>query len=82
MPTKRQTTAGAPPKATSVGDVLLVPVAVAEQVLDNTPAPLFYLGAAALAVAGTVEWPVVGLVVAATYLARRRPSADPVASRR
>lgn len=52
--------------------VVLAPVTIAEQALQSAPAPLFYLGAGALAVAGAVEWPVLGLVVAGTWLARRR----------
>lgn len=61
-----------------VGEALLAPLVVAEQVLDNTPAPVFYVGALAMAVAGVVEWPVVVLVASGTWLARRRRVASPV----
>ncbi len=43
---------------------LLAPVTVVEQALSGAPAPLFYLGAGALAAIGVVEWPVAGLFVA------------------
>jgi len=49
--------------------VLVGPLAVAAGVLRTAPAPVFYLDAGALAVAGVVEWPVVALVAAGTWLA-------------
>jgi len=42
------------------------------RVLRTAPAPVFYLGAGALAVAGVVEWLVVALVTAGMWLAARR----------
>jgi len=43
--------------AGSLAGVLVAPLAVAAGVLRTAPAPVFYLGAGALAVAGVVEWP-------------------------
>ncbi len=70
--------------ATAVGEVagtlagvLVAPLAVAAGVLRTAPAPVFYLGAGALAVAGVVEWPVVALVAAGTWLAGQRAKPVP-----
>jgi len=49
------------------GEVLLVPLTVAEQALDGLPASVFYLGGAALAAAGVVERPVVAVVAGGTW---------------
>jgi len=66
--------------AAALRGALRAPVTIAEQVLAGTPAPVFYLGAGALAVAGVVEWPVVGLVAAGTWLARRQAAGSPRAA--
>jgi len=55
--------------AGTLAGVLVAPLAVAAGVLRTAPAPVFYLGAGALAIAGVVEWPVVALVTAGTWLA-------------
>ena len=70
--------------ATAVGEVagtlagvLVAPLAVAAGALRTAPAPVFYLGAGALAIAGVVEWPVVALVAAGTWLAGQRAKPVP-----
>jgi len=63
--------------AGSLAGVLVAPLAVAAGVLRTAPAPVFYLGAGALAVAGVVEWPVVALVAAGTWLAGQRAKPVP-----
>jgi len=66
--------------AGSLAGVLVAPLAVAVGVLRTAPAPVFYLGAGALAVAGVVEWPVVALVTAGMWLAARRTGPVPTAA--
>ncbi len=63
--------------AGSLAGVLVAPLAVAAGVLRTAPAPVFYLDAGALAVAGVVEWPVVALVAAGTWLAGQRAKPVP-----
>jgi len=55
--------------AGTLAGMLVGPLAVVVGVLRTAPAPVFYLGAGALAVAGVVDWPVVALVTAGTWLA-------------
>ncbi len=54
----------------SVGDLLTAPLAVAGRVIPNSPVPVV-LGAAALALAGAIDWPVAG-AIGIGYLALRR----------
>ncbi len=63
--------------AGTLAGVLVAPLAVAAGVLRTAPAPVFYLGAGALAIAGVVEWPVVALVTAGTWLAGQRAKPVP-----
>ena len=53
----------------SAADLVTLPLAVADRVLPTSPVPVF-LGAAALAVAGAIEWPVAG-AIGLGYLALR-----------
>jgi hypothetical protein len=54
----------------SVGDLLAAPLAAASRVVPDSPVPVV-LGAAALALAGAIDWPVVG-AIGIGYLALRR----------
>ncbi len=63
--------------AGTLAGMLVGPLAVAAGVLRTAPPPVFYLGAGALAVAGVVEWPVVALVTAGTWLAGQHAKPAP-----